>query len=241
MKPQSCWLTAGLVAAFVVGGAACGDLDRPRLTEAAGDAASSSTVTSEPSTTTTQPAAVTTTRPSVTTTTRAATTTTTLLYGQCDDDLAKSAAACAKETLDLMGYWQHVASTSGTSPLTLTLKKGSESAAENVCSYTKIGFLGGPFEKKVGVVVRSSAGTLLRQSGAADTSGMDCYTDRTIRATTTTTIYIPPAPSYTTPTTPYVPPSGTGSIGSGGSGSCTYVDPYYRKDGTYVRGHWRGC
>jgi len=180
---------------------------------------------------------VTTTAPTATTTGPApTTTTTTLLYGPCLDDHATSPAACAKEELERMGYWEGVARTSGTATLTLTLKKGSESAAEDICSYTKIGFTGGPFEDKVGVAVRNSAGTLLSQSAAADTSSMNCYTDLTVRVTTTTTFSIP---SYTPPPTTYVAPSTGGS--SGGNGSCTYVNSYYRKDGTYVHGYWRGC
>jgi hypothetical protein len=168
---------------------------------------------------------------------QAAPTTTTLLYGPCLDDGATNPVACAQEELERMDYWQYVVRSSGTATLTLTLKKGSESVAEDVCSYTKMGFIGGPFDDKVGVNVRSSAGTLLRQSTAADTSSMGCYTDLTVRPTTTTTISVP---SYAPPPTTYTSPSGGGSS-TGGNGSCTYVHPYYRKDGTYVHGYWRGC
>lgn len=235
------WLLAGLVGALVIAGVASGGASEHPELAAADQTTSSSSSSSSTTTTTATPVSVPTTQAPATTTTRPPTTTTTLLDGPCRDDHATSPAACAKDELALMDYWKYVARTSGTSTLTLTLTKGSEPQAEDVCSYTKIGFEDGPFENKIGVAVRSSAGSLLRQSGAADTYLSGCFTDFTARATTTTTFSIP-SPSYTTPTTPYIPPSSGGStIGGGGGGSCTYVDPYYREDGTHVRGHWRGC
>lgn len=39
--------------------------------------------------------------------------------------------------------------------------------------------------------------------------------------------------------TPTVQPSSTSSSSGGGNSGCTYVNGYYRKNGTYVHGYWR--
>lgn len=47
----------------------------------------------------------------------------------------------------------------------------------------------------------------------------------------------PPPVVVDTPYVPYIPAPSLNAP----SGSCTWVDGYTRRDGTRVRGHWRGC
>jgi hypothetical protein len=235
-RRRNSWFGWVAVTVIAIGAlVSCGTSARPELvaTEATTTTTGSITTTSAPATATTvAPVATPRTAAPAVTTTRPAPTTTTLLYGPCLDEHSTSAAACAKETLQRQGDWGYVARVSGTSTLSLTLTKGSDGVAEDVCAYTKIGFMSSPFENKVGVIVRSSAGALLRQSGPSDETFGGCYKVSSPPATTPTTTYVPPA---------YTPPPTSTSGGSNGGGSCTWVNSYYRKDGTHVSGYWRGC